>query len=379
MTVLFICSGANLLGANRSLLALVTNLKNEGIIPIVCSPNYGSLLLELEKVGISYWVVPYVNWAFTKYITKMYWLHLVGLSKNMIEQKQAIEQLKNKVLHHGNIDLIYTNSSITGVGAQLAEATAIPHIWHIREFGEADYNLCFGLGRILFNQYANRAKAVISISKAIKVAVLNKITVPIHTLHNGIFTRDFLATIPQQSYETLRPFRFILLGIVHPAKGQLQAILAFKEVYKINKNCTLNIIGSGRRDYMLLLKLNIWWYGLQKVVRLKPYTLQPLNEIADAHALLMCSPHEGLGRVTLEASACGLPVIGYKGGGTIELIDNYENGILYENKKELVAAMHLLMNDTELCKKLGKNGKAKLAKSYDIKAFAHAIATIIKS
>lgn len=54
----------------------------------------------------------------------------------------------------------------------------------------------------------------------------------------------------------------------------------------------------------------------------------------------MCFRYEAMGRVTAEAMAAALPVIGYNSGGTPELIENEVTGLLYEGGyKELAQCM----------------------------------------
>jgi len=66
------------------------------------------------------------------------------------------------------------------------------------------------------------------------------------------------------------------------------------------------------------------------------------------HALLMCSRHEALGRVTIEAMAHGLPVIGRAEGGTLEVIEDGSTGLLYDKgPEELAVRMLQLIRDPE--------------------------------
>jgi glycosyltransferase involved in cell wall biosynthesis len=378
MKILFIASGASMLGANRSLLALLIALQNEGINPIVCCPNEGDFTNILTKNNIAYWIVPFKNWAFSKYVSIDYWRYLFNKKKLFKELNQSVSLLKKLVLETKDIKAIYSNSSVIGIGAMLAQSIDITHIWHIREFGEADYNLQFMLGRDYFNTLANQSKIVFCVSNAIKNQVLPDCKAPVYALHNGLFTSDFIKKIPIQSFSITNPFEFIIMGLLHPAKAQLQALRAFKTVYHKNNNCKLNIVGSGRRIYTLRLRWYIRLHKLENVVTMLPHTKQPLDVIASAHVLLMCSPSEGMGRVTLEAMACGLPVIGFNGGGTAELITHNNDGILYNNHQQLVDAMLLLASDTDLCKQLGIAGKSKIETDFDIDLFGKKIASIIK-
>jgi len=66
---------------------------------------------------------------------------------------------------------------------------------------------------------------------------------------------------------------------------------------------------------------------------------------------------EPLGMVNLEAMACGTPVIAFKKGGVGEIIKDGYNGLLCEeaNAESLRDAINLLVEDSGMRKKLGKN------------------------
>jgi glycosyltransferase involved in cell wall biosynthesis len=69
----------------------------------------------------------------------------------------------------------------------------------------------------------------------------------------------------------------------------------------------------------------------------------------------MSSHAEAYGMVTIEAMASGLPVIGTKNGGTPELLENGELGLLVEPKDErqLAEALGRLYADQKLRSALG--------------------------
>ena len=94
--------------------------------------------------------------------------------------------------------------------------------------------------------------------------------------------------------------------------------------------------------------------------------------LARADVFVRPSRSEGLGNSFLEAMAAGLPVIGTKVGGIPDFLKEYntnlrmgtnatngENGLFTEvdNPKDLAGKIAFLINNDELCKKLGENGR----------------------
>ena len=67
---------------------------------------------------------------------------------------------------------------------------------------------------------------------------------------------------------------------------------------------------------------------------------------------------EGFGLVFLEASACGLPVIGGKSGGVVDAIEDGYSGFLIEPGSivDIVDRLHSLIEDTSSIEKIGGNG-----------------------
>jgi phosphatidylinositol alpha-1,6-mannosyltransferase len=76
---------------------------------------------------------------------------------------------------------------------------------------------------------------------------------------------------------------------------------------------------------------------------------------------------ERFGMVYLEAGACGKPVIGGKGGGTSEAIEDGGTGLLVNplDTKEIADTIVRVLEDGELARRLGENGRNRAAKQPD--------------
>jgi glycosyltransferase involved in cell wall biosynthesis len=76
-------------------------------------------------------------------------------------------------------------------------------------------------------------------------------------------------------------------------------------------------------------------------------------------ALVLPSLTEGLGRVVLEAFACGRPVIGSRAGGIPESVREGETGLLFEpkNQIELAGKMEEALRDPARMLEMGRKGK----------------------
>jgi glycosyltransferase involved in cell wall biosynthesis len=369
MRILFFTHGADMMGANRCLLDLLTGLIPLGVTPVVVVPASGELEAVLKDRGIECVVMKYYNWAFTRFISLSYWISSFRQFQNKYLFLPAIVQQTQKL----NIDMVYTNSSIVGIGAWLADAINLPHVWHVREFGEKDYGMVFWRGRRYFDSWANKAELLISMSHAIEKEVLANISAPIVTVHDGIITEEaFLNIIPAENHSE-PPFTFLIIGAIHPTKGQMTALRCFHEVYKTNKNVRLLIAGMGRRFYAKKIKAYISDNNLESAVNYLGYVSNPYKIHLQADAVLMCSKSEGMGRVTIEGMIFGNPVIGFNGGATPELIDNQKDGLIYNTPAELVTHMNYLADNPDVAKEFGRNGRIKAGKNFLIKDFVRQV------
>jgi len=373
MKILFLTHGADMMGANRSLIGLMKGLKGYGVENVVLIPQDGELAQNLDKHQIDYIIAPYYHWAFTKYLSKGYWLNFWYQQKN----KQCLKHIVQKVEGLG-IDVVYSNSSIIGMGAQLAEALQLPHVWHIREFGEKDYSKSYWGGRKHFNQWANKAAAIIAISKAINKEVLSAVTAPKHIIYNGIMSQAELEAIAPNQTHAQDPFTFLIIGLIHPTKRQLLALKAFHQVHQKHPNTRLLIVGKGRRLYTQQIKNYIRNHKLEEAAQFLGYVSNPDAVHQQADCVLMCSLSEGMGRVTVEGMIYGNPVIGYQGGATPELISHEKEGLLFsDGVEELAACMQRLVADRPLAAKLGQAGRKKAAQAYTTEQYVESIHQVL--
>jgi len=91
--------------------------------------------------------------SFSKYI---FLSGIISISKDNKETCKGME-----------IDIIYTNSSVTPVGKLVAIQEHIPHIWHIRELAELHFSWKFILPRFISTFLIRNSDAVICVSNAV--------------------------------------------------------------------------------------------------------------------------------------------------------------------------------------------------------------------
>jgi phosphatidylinositol alpha-1,6-mannosyltransferase len=159
-------------------------------------------------------------------------------------------------------------------------------------------------------------------------------------------------------------------------KGQDVVIRALHRVREEVPAAAYLIVGDG--PYRRELERLVSELGLEQHVTFAGFV--PESELPSyyraADAMVVPSrefrdglPIEGFGIVYMEASACGTPVIGGRGGGTDESILDGETGYqVDQNDPEAVAdAAIRLLEDRDLAERMGRNGHQRAVRGFDWK------------
>lgn len=142
---------------------------------------------------------------------------------------------------------------------------------------------------------------------------------------------------------------FGLIGRFDPQKGQLLALQALQEMK--NQDAHLVLLGEptlheGDDYYQEMLNF-IAENKLEDRVHLRPFMENPAAFYRSIDWLIMATKAETFGMVTIEALACGTPVLGSNAGGTPEILQTDQGGRLFEtmNAADLAKQMDTIVND----------------------------------
>ncbi|WP_270332071.1 glycosyltransferase family 4 protein [Streptococcus infantarius] len=373
MKILFISHENSLSGANKSMFSIINELHKTNDIDVLVNKKDGTLskkLQEFQNVGIIYakyaWCVAHNR---SKFIKRSYRYVVDGLD---YYSKQRLNSNLINEIKDSNYDLIYTNTSTVDIGFKLSKVLKVPHIWHIREFGDLD----FGFKKLHPQNYYSRmyreSSGVIFISEALKKHY-EKLTPLINSkvIYNGFDIASLKGMVNDQPNHQNKSINISIVGQVSQGKGQDQAIKACKILKDKGYNIFLNIIGEVDYDYLETSTpgyKEFEWLILHGQVD----NVKELRRSMDIE--LVCSKSEAFGRVTIEAMLAGIPVIASNTGGTIELIEHKQNGLLYNygDVQQLSEMILTLVNDEQLKVKLVENA-SRFAEKFTIERTAREV------
>jgi glycogen(starch) synthase len=190
-------------------------------------------------------------------------------------------------------------------------------------------------------------------------------------IHGGTDIERFL-DIHERDYQS-GYLRLLYAGQLVRHKGVHTAIEAMVRLVKgrrINQ-VTLTLVGSGHPDYEAFLRDLVEKERLQEFVTFH----QPVSK-AEMPALLqqfdvLIFPsiyEEPLARMTQEAMASGLVVIGTTTGGTKEILRDGESGLTFapEDADGLAEQIGRLIADPELCRCLAQAGRQAVLENFTL-------------
>ncbi|MFT8900636.1 glycosyltransferase family 4 protein [Liquorilactobacillus nagelii] len=373
MKVLVITHVNDLSGANKSLLAIIDQLRDEITFEVLVNKKNGELSKYLKSKKIKTFYKRYHWWYAKSRISflKKIFRYLVDFSKYHLFKYVSAKDVN--FFRNRNYDLIYTNTSTVDIGSILSSKLQLPHVWHVREFGKED----FGFIKVCSKKYYKKkfldASKVIAISNAVKKKYL--LYVPnnrIDVVYNGFEISKLTSKIKK----TDKIKKILVVGQVCEAKCQDQAIKACNLLVEEGYSFELHL--AGVVDYSFLRKRipnykDLDWLFLEGQVE-NVYKLRDKMDVE-----LVCSRNEAFGRVTIEAMLHGLPVIASNKGGNKELIENGKNGLLYNfgNFKELSEKIKLLDNNPKFCSVIRENGQNS-AKKFTIEKTSKGVFDLFK-
>ena len=322
MKILFITSSTTIHGGgSKSFLQMLKGLIHCGITPLVILPDNNGLYKVLLQMGVACIALKHSYRMSVYPQNKHTWRDIIlftpRLIYGMIINNLSCIQLI-KIAKQFNPDIIHTNVSVTAIGYYVARLLKIPHVWHIREYADLDFDFhYYPSKKVQQHRYKRSNSYTICITKDVQQHHgLNNWSNSV-VIYNGIFSQKELF------YEKHKKDYFLFAGRIEQAKGILPLIDAYADYRTKTKSpLPLHIAGSGNEQYVKLVQDRISQYNITKHVKFLGMRDDILSLYREATAIIVPSISEGFGRITAEAMFSGCLVVGNDTAGTKEQFDN---------------------------------------------------------
>lgn len=344
----------------------------EGILSDFCKTN-----------GIIYYddnyYTPYIYIKRRNIIKKIF--QDIQTIKNIHVAREAIK----KIIDDFKPDIVHTNSGVIDIAQTYCIKKGIPHVWHLREYQDLDFNISVMPSKWLWNKKIHKdGNYNIAITKGIfNYFHLRKCD---KVIYDGVIDENRNIQYNVGSPIQGKYFLYVASGL-SKKKGALDTFEAFKKFTTYKKGYKLVYVGSTSSDYKLFttLQMEIKQYGLDKkiiFVGTKEW-YEVYNYMHHAEAFLMMSYFEGFGFTTVEAMLNNCFVIGRNTAGTKEQFENgfemngKEIGIRVNSVDDAVKAMLFITDEKnkEIVSETKDRAKETVLKLYTISNSVHQLYT----
>ena len=344
MRIVYIKSSTTVFGGgSKSFVNMLEGLMKLGVSPLVVFPAKDGLNEIFEKKGIPTCVLPYRMSVYPSLKTwKDFCFYIPRLCIRIVANRYSAYRLAS-IARQFKPDLIHTNVSVIDIGYRVAKKLNIPHVWHVREYGDRDFGFHYYPSRREFLKRLGNDSYSICITLDIQhYDSLDSKNGKSRVIYNGILS------IADLVFEKGKENYFLFAGRLEPNKGIAELLLAFARFIKLrpNSNKHLWIAGNApKKEYYNYLLSEVERLGISSYVNFLGMRGDVLDLMSKAYLMIVPSFSEGFGRITAEAMFKGALVLGRNAAGTKEQFDNgrqltgEEIGLRYTSVDELVQRM----------------------------------------
>jgi glycosyltransferase involved in cell wall biosynthesis len=369
--ILYLHAGAELYGADKVLLDLVSNLDKNKYTPFVLLPNDGILRKKMEDEKIKVEILPYP-------ILRRKYFNPVGIMELTLELLKYSQTLK-KYVKKNNIDIVHVNTTAVLEGVFFKFNKQVKVLWHVHEIIVKPKIVNKGIS-FLVKHFSDK---IVAVSKATEIHFIESGQIKkdkIDVIYNGVDnltyhadnTTDYLRT----EFNILLNEKVIgMIGRVNSWKGQMDFIIAVEPILKKNPNWKAILVGSvfeGEEHFMNELKSRIAVSEVKNQIIISEFRddIQNIHNLFDIFVLPSINP-DPLPTVVLESMATSKPIVGYAHGGVTEMVRSGSNGILVEpnNVGELSLAIDQLVNNEKKRIRFGQESLKKQVQYFSLKAY----------
>ena len=306
-------------GATKAFMSMLCGVMSLGVTPIVVLPDRGGIFGELEAMGVE-------CYAFT-FRAKIY-PHSSSFKEKVLFVPRTIARLVvNRlaahrlitILRQKKVDLVHTNVGVVNIGYKAAHKLGIPHLYHIREYGDLDFHYhYFPCPQSFCRQLKQPDCFTVCITRDIQRHHGQASSPRSRVVYDSI--RPTQPACPQVRYGDY----FLYAGRVQHTKGLDLLLEAYARCRDKGVKLLPLWVAGDLLDtkYVSQVQQFVRDQGLTEMVRFLGSRSDIEDLMAGARALIVPSRHEGFGLCMPEAMFNGCLVIAHDTAGTHEQLEN---------------------------------------------------------
>ena len=353
-------------GGDRSLLATLTGLRAAGFEPVAIAPAGGELAQLFDEQHVP--LVP------------IRWHTADGTRLSQEESRAAL----SKLLIQLHPDLLHANSlSMARLSGPVAAELGLPSIGHLRDIVGLSAKAMLDI---------NLHARLLAVSEATRQHHLDQGLAPEKSfvLHNGVDLTRFAPRLPAETRTLVSELRMpqdaLLLGVIGQIiqrKGLDRLVPLAAQLRSAAPQAHLLFVGDrpSQKEEAIRFEADV----RRELTFAAPGQVHFLGRRDDVHALLpqldmLVHParQEPLGRVLLEAAACGLPIVATAVGGTLEIFPPDEVAAIIvpaDDEQQLAAAVVELLHDPLRRSQLGSAARCRAESAFSADRASAALAS----
>jgi phosphatidylinositol alpha-mannosyltransferase len=237
------------------------------------------------------------------------------------------------------------------------------------------YRFGWPVSAIMIKRRAPKLKCRIAVSLAAQRFAAKTIHGNYEIIPNGIELKRFTSDVPPLPQYCDGKKNILFVGRLESRKGLIYLLRAYRWIKKRVPESRLIVVGPGKR-WQMIFERWVSHYDLRDVIFAGYVSQEELPRYYKT-ADIFCAPatgRESFGIVLLEAMAMGKPIVASDIEGFRCVLTNGIEGIMVPPKddRKLASALLMLLNNPEMCQKMGSSGLSK-AKEYSWEKVAHRI------
>lgn len=284
-----------------------------------------------------------------------------------------------KVLREVHPDIVNVHTPVPGIGDIVSWATPrnVPLVvtYHAGSMRKGEFLkdfIVWGYEKVILPIMLRKAKRIICSSDFVRNDFLRAYLHKSSTIVPATNTEEFTPVTLGASLVT----NLLFIGGLNASekhKGLDMLLTVVAELVNASYAIHLTVVGTGdmRRRYELQAKE----LGISKQVEFvgNLHGKDILKKFQSSHILVHPTSNDSSPTVIIEAMACGLPVLSTTVGGIPKLVENNKTGLLVEpnNITLFKEALVTLIENKELQKKFGENGRLRAEEKYSWKERIH--------